>query len=265
MDRIASILLMASLFMSFSTVECNGAEAPDKKLHKECLYPTICVASVDETSFGSGVIVLSKKINYEYINFFISSAHVIEKGTDYNVLLHKYEDWSTVVGVKKIKCKFYAKHKKRDLIIGAFLTKTAMPSAKINMKIKFYIGTKLFRIGCGLGDVPRLEYGIVSAPIMKKGGPATLNTVRTSIQTVPGDSGGPVFDRKYQVVGVTKAIKYYRSQLIFGTGYIVPITDLGKWSNENNKRFHFLWEDRVIPTMFYYRMYLLDSHKVTSK
>lgn len=98
-----------------------------------------------------------------------------------------------------------------------------MPVADINVKEKLYIGNKVMKIGCGLGEEMRIDYGCITSldsKIMK-------GRWRTSIFCVPGDSGGPVF-HKNKVVGIVQAIRYMNTEEHVRTpiphiSYIIPL------------------------------------------
>ncbi len=68
---------------------------PDKKLHKQCLYPTVKVTPNTRHSYGTGIIVRSVKIKEgEYHNVFITCAHVADSTEQYVVKVYEYKNWS---------------------------------------------------------------------------------------------------------------------------------------------------------------------------
>jgi len=238
-------------FFIFLALFCTTSQAnePDRKLHIKCLYPTIQVFSESKKSFGSGVIVKSIKISpQEYHNVFITAAHVVDENFFYQVKVFEYEDWSTLIKTHSYKCVFYATEYDRDLAVGMFVTDKAMPVANIDMNYKFYIGSDVFRIGCGLGDEPRLDLGKLTSLRSKL---STTNhwLLRTSIHTTPGDSGGPLFNSCYKVIGIARSIRIWNGHVFFNISHYVPITSLKEWSESEKGVYDFVWQNQPLPSI----------------
>src|SRR5581483_2022982 len=162
--------------------QTHGGEI-DKKLHKNCIYPTVLVTRANDGGYGSGVIVRSEKVDNIYKNVFLTCAHIIDTAKpDYEVKQFIYEDWSQVKEIKSFPATFAGYNTDMDIAIGVFVSDTEMPTAELDFQPKIFIGNELFRIGCGLGDEPRLDYGKLTN--YKKG---VKPLFRTSIMTVPGD------------------------------------------------------------------------------
>lgn len=210
----------------------------DKKLHQQCLYPTIYIGNVAKDSYGSGVIVRSDKVgDNEYKNVFITCNHLFNQGdyTGYEIKEYLYEDWSQVKETKTYPCYVYGTNPEFDIAVGVFYSDKEMPVAKVNFDAKYYIGSEIFRIGCGLGDEPRLDYGRITG--YKKN--AQKPSIRTSIHTIPGDSGSPVF-QNYEVVGIMVSIRSLRNIPIFGISYTIPSERFKVWSEKRGNAFNFL-------------------------
>jgi len=234
------ILLFFCTLLSFS----YGGEV-DKKLHQECLYPTVYVGRADGSGYGSGVIVRSDKVNDTlYKNVFISCAHLVDDSTlDYEIKQYIYEDWSQVKDVKSYPAVFFAYNRDMDIAIGVFYSNKAMPVAKLDFEPKLFIGNEVFRIGCGLGDEPRLDYGRLTS--YKK---SPKPTFRTSVMTVPGDSGSPLF-HDYKVVGIMVSIRSFRNLPVFTISYAVPLERFKQWNTANNDDLDFGWTTKPLPEM----------------
>lgn len=236
------------LFFFFSSITLAGT--PDKDLHQKCLYPSIYVGRADRASYGSGVIVKSEKVDDKtYKNVFMSCAHLEQPNYfDYEVRQIIYENWSEVKETKIYPAFFYAVNRELDLSIGVFLSEEEMPVAKPDFEPKLFIGNEVFRIGCGLGDEPRLDYGKITQ--IKKN--LFKPFFRTSVHTVPGDSGSPLF-HDYKLIGIMVSIRNYKNTPVFGISYAIPVERFKAWSKENNDALDFAWANKELPKMpFYY-------------
>lgn len=256
-------IILGLALLVLAPIPSSALASPDIPLHERCLYPTIKVTPKSKDSYGTGVIVRSTKVaEGVYRNVFLSCAHISDHNDPYVVRVFEYENWSTIKRIKSYPCVFYGKDNNRDLSIGVFVTTEKMPTAEFDMGDAIYIGTEVFRIGCGLGDEPRLDYGRVTSvrtSFLKN----TLPLLRTSVQTVPGDSGGPLFN-KYKVVGIAKSIRVWNDNYIFGMSYYVPVRRLVEWSNESDNVFHFAWEaNRDLPTIPFWILDFQSKYQIT--
>jgi S1-C subfamily serine protease len=212
------------------------SDEPDEKLHKECLYPTVGIGSEcnlyqrtfegKSPAYGSGVIVRSEKHKDHYHNVVISCEHVITGRHEVKVRVGQYKDWSTFVDWKDYPAIIVSHDAELDLSVLLFTSKKKMPVAKLGLDSKLYIGSDVFHIGAGLGDQPRLDYGKVTSvnsklSLMKRAG------IRVNCFMVPGDSGGPLFNSKNEVIGFSQALRSVQSG--FGTrflgnfGFAIPL------------------------------------------
>jgi S1-C subfamily serine protease len=230
-------LILLFFCTSIGTNRVNAGEV-DKKLHKECLYPTVYVGRADGHGSGSGVVVRSEKVeDHLYKNVFITCAHIFDANyKDYEVREFIYEDWSQIKGIKSFPSTFVSFDTELDLGIGVFFSDHEMPIAQLNFEPKLFIGNEIFRIGCGLGDEPRLDYGKLTS--YKK---LPKEVFRTSVMTVPGDSGGPLFHEN-KVIGIIVSIRAMRGQPVFGISHAVPLKMFKKWSEANNNNLDFAWD-----------------------
>jgi S1-C subfamily serine protease len=227
------LLLFFCTFVSF-----GHAGEVDKKLHTDCLYPTIYVGLANKGGYGSGVIVRSeKKDDSTYRNVFITCAHLVDSSDlDYEVKQFTYENWSQVKDVKSYPAAFVAYNRDLDIAIGVFESSEEMPTAQLDFEPKIFIGNEVYRIGCGLGDEPRLDYGKLTA---FKRGPKP--SIRTSVMTVPGDSGSPLFHEN-KVIGIMVSIRSFRNLPVFNISYAVPLERFKTWDSANNNNLSFPWD-----------------------
>ena len=241
------------IFFSFLLPNCLG-DAPDEDLHLKCLYPTVNIIAKDNSVTGSGVIVKSVKMNEnEYFNILLTAAHVVRGYEQYTVNVFEYEDWSNLNKTKSYSLVFYAKDPYRDMAIGAFITSEKMPVASIDMQSKFYIGNEILHVGCGAADAPRIDYGKITS-IFKNINDKKFSRFRTSVHTVPGDSGGPLFSNKYKLIGIAESLRVWSNIPLFNVSFYTPITYLRDWSNEENGAFDFVWKESALPKMIFWEL-----------
>lgn len=232
--------LLIPAIVLFFTARLFAGE-PDKEFHEKCLYPTIMVQvkenMMHQRGSGSGVIFKShrmekeveeckeeskKETKVEYLNFALTCSHVVSCSIQtplfpvpakYVVKKANYKDWSTFVDYTTYDCEVVHKDPDSDWAVIAFVTEEKMPIADLAIDTKLYIGNDIFRIGCGLGDSMRVDYGkITSTNFTIKD--FVKDVYRMSIPTISGDSGGPVFHKTedgYKVVGLAQAIRSMKS------------------------------------------------------
>ena len=226
------------------------AGKPDKQIHEKCLYPTVMLFGPNVNAAGTGVIIKSvKQKDDTYLNLVATCAHIIKKTPaefepqeenklpkmikppryEYLVAVGKYKDWSRLVGADNYQCTVHAVDEAKDVALLTFVSKDQLYVAELDFHPKLYISNKICHIGCGMGDPFRLDFGRITA---LDGGigelPEMKNTYRTSIPTIPGDSGGPVF-HKYKLIGITQAVRTIQtgpiSQVpIFHMSYVIPLS-----------------------------------------
>lgn len=236
-----------TLFIFFILIGFSQAGEVDEKLHQKCLYPTVYVGRADQSGYGSGVVVRSEKITDSlYKNVFITCAHLIDDSVlDYEIKQYVYEDWSQVKEVKNYPAIFFGYNHALDIAIGVFYSDQEIPTANLDFEPKLFIGNEVFRIGCGLGDDPRLDYGKLTA--YKK---TPKPTFRTSVMTVPGDSGSPLF-HNYKVVGIVVSVRSFRNLPVFAISYAIPLERFKTWNDMYNDDLSFAWTDKKLPEMVF--------------
>lgn len=230
---------------------------PDKKLHSDCIYPTLMVTN-SRGSQGTGVIIRSDKIKDDlYHNVLLSCKHILpDQSTKLEVHQIIYKDWSKALGTKTYPARIYAQNKIMDLSIILFSSKEQMPVATLNLNPNLYIGNEVYRVGCGHESESRLDYGKITSLSTNVNGIDDL--VRTSIYTIKGDSGGPVYEN-YQVVGVTIAIFMAdkdTKEAFNSISYFMPVSKLIEWDKELQGTIGFAYKKEPLPVMDYFLLHL---------
>ena len=258
------LILFGSLLMLIAEPSRISSAELDKKLHSQCIYPTVIIK--DPNGSGSGVIVRSEKVGDEYRNVVLTCGHTFfasfaRNNWNCEVGVGDYTEWSTFLGFKMHDAKIYGFDKDLDVGIVVFSSKERMPTAKINFKKKLYISNDVFHIGCGLGEETRIDYGKVTSLCGEVQG-LMKNTIRTNVFTVPGDSGGPLF-RGYEVVGLAQAIRNVRMGWniypTFNISFYIPVSRLKTW-NEKINTVGFSYKDEAMPVLPYLMMEI-ESYK----
>ena len=252
-------LIIAATLLTTSV--CQAGE-PDKDLHNKCIYPTVMLTGTNPhyTGTGTGVIVKSKKRGKGYINYVFTCAHVLTKTPaqiiesdeevkegeepippkvvpakyEYVVKVAVYEDWSLIKEIKSYPCHVIhvENGSSKDIALVTFQTDKKMPCAEISLNPKLYIGNKICRVGCGLQEPFRVDFGMITSLNSSTGRPIvyTRNLYRTSIMTMPGDSGGPVYHEN-KLFAIAQLIRGMTTQAgpfetkvpVFHMSYVIPI------------------------------------------
>lgn len=234
-----TISIITLFIFSFVVV----AGEPDKKLHDQCIYPTVMIQNKINKHTGSGVILKSIKKEKKFENLAITCSHFLvqpimlplpllmakdEKKEPIKCIIYigQYENWSKLSKISQLEGTIVYINRIQDIALIKFETDKVMPVAQIEKKPKLYIGNDVLRVGCGLGEPFRVDYGKVTS-LQDSIGKIRPNTIRTSILTVPGDSGGPVY-HEYKLIGVAQFIRslenYQDSESpVFHMSYVIPI------------------------------------------
>jgi S1-C subfamily serine protease len=262
--------LLIALCIALTCPSIIFSEEPDKKLHNRCLYPTVFVKrsaifgeTVRDAGGGSGVIIRSEKVGDEYHNAIITCDHVMSKSTipginyRFDIKVPIYKDWSQLVGYSSHPSVVYATNSEKDMAIVLFKSKRQLPTANILFNPKLYIGTKIFKIGHGLGDSARLDLGVITSLEDKDG------LIRLSALTVPGDSGGGIY-YNYNLIGIARSIRILGGQYVFKMAYMTPMKSLKIWNDEVKDLVGFAFDKQkkmpVIPfARLNFREYKFDS------
>jgi S1-C subfamily serine protease len=245
------IIVLAVLFLS---VNLYAGEV-DKELHEKCIYPTVMLIGnspcpLHHKGVGSGVIVKSVEKDKKWHNFVFTVAHnmeetpehecaavegVLEAAYYYEIQVGIYENWSLLKDVESYPCEVLYDNDESDLALLKFISNKKMPVAEIDLELKLYIGNDVCRMGCGLGEPFRIDFGkITSLPgAIGRRNPAMKDTYRISAPTIQGDSGGPVYhDNK--LLGLAEAIAAISSgplskpSPICHIVYVIPISNFMK-------------------------------------
>lgn len=232
------------LILTLSITSTVFSAEPDEKLHNQCLYPTVLIAT-NEGSMGTGTIVRSDKIaENEYHNIVLTCNHLISSNPKvlYRVYKGQYKNWSELEKTVYYPALVYDKNSTIDTAVLCFITTTKMPVAVLGTDVKSYIGTDVFKIGCGGEEQFRLDYGKITMFHANRAPSDSVirDLTRHTAYTLPGDSGGPVF-QEYKLIGITNSIKIItnpidsQSKMILGDiAFFIPLKSVVDWNKQEH-------------------------------
>jgi S1-C subfamily serine protease len=226
----------------------------DAQLHNNVIYPTVRVNSPDTRTSGSGVIVRSEPCDGGYRNVVLTCAHVVNSpDLDYFVDCGNYLQ-SRFLGWKSFPAVVYDQDDSRDVAVLLFVSEYPVRSAEVQFGFESYIGNSISHVGCGLGEQPRLERGFISG-LDSKSMEHLSRVTRTSMHSIPGDSGGPVFYEQ-QLIGLLQSIKVTNvsgnQTWLPNISMVIPIDEVEKWDERRNHDLGFIHkrESRLPSTPF---------------
>jgi hypothetical protein len=135
-----------------------------------------------------------------------------------------YTNWSTCSGFFDYDGEIVVLNREKDISLLKFKKTILLPAAEIHPNTKLFIGNDILRVGYGLYETARIDYGkITGMPDSIAVVELVKGTYRTSVQSVNGDSGGPVF-HEHKLIGVMQALKMTSNNLIvFHMSYVIPM------------------------------------------
>ena len=154
---------------------------------------------------GSGFIVSPDGV-------ILTNAHVVNGATEVTVkLTDKREFKAKVTGVDK----------PSDVAVLKIDAKN-LPTVKLDQADDVRVGEWVLAIGSPYGFENTVTSGIVSAKSRTLPGDSYVPFIQTDVAVNPGNSGGPLFNMKGEVIGINSQI-YSRSGGYQGLSFAVPI------------------------------------------
>ena len=167
------------------------------------------------TSTGTGFIITED-------GYVVTNYHVVEGASKIFVNTHEGEEFAAVL---------VGQDKTNDVAVLKMEDAANLPCVTLGSSTDLAVGDQVVAIGNPLGDLTStLTVGYVSAKDrdVTTEGP-TINMIQTDAAINSGNSGGPLFNMKGEVVGITTA-KYSGSSssgaTIEGIGFAIPIDDV---------------------------------------
>ena len=163
---------------------------------------------------GSGFIVRPDGV-------ILTNAHVVAGASDVTVkLTDKREFKAKVVGIDK----------PTDVAVLK-IDATDLPTVKIGNPGNIKVGEWVLAIGSPYGFENSVTAGIVSAKYRALPGDSYVPFIQTDVAVNPGNSGGPLFNMKGEVVGINSQI-YTRSGGYQGLSFAIPVDVAARVENQ---------------------------------
>jgi len=154
---------------------------------------------------GSGFIVSPDGI-------ILTNAHVVDGASNVNVkLTDKREFTAKVIGVDK----------PSDVAVLKIVAKN-LPTVKLDPADDVKVGEWVVAIGSPYGFENTVTSGIISAKSRTLPGDSYVPFIQTDVAVNPGNSGGPLFNMKGEVVGINSQI-FTHSGGYQGLSFAIPI------------------------------------------
>jgi serine protease Do len=173
----------------------------------------------DAHSLGSGFIVSANGL-------ILTNAHVVDGADEIKVKLHdRTEKDAKVIGIDK----------QTDVALLK-IDATNLPAVKIGNSEKIEVGEWVLAIGSPFSMEYTATHGIVSA-LGRQLDSNYVPFIQTDVPVNPGNSGGPLFNMRGEVVGINSQI-YSRTGGFMGLSFAIPINiarDVQKQLETNGK------------------------------
>lgn len=222
-----------------------------KDVLENCMKSCVCINNKEFGSSGSGVIVKSKKVGDKFCNIMLSSAHIF--CCDYRLCKSGYVVKIPIINNHKILfykeelCYVQSILEDYDISVLIFYTDEELQCSSIDFNENLKFNDRIMKMGYGLGDDLRIDYGYITQLNMDLD--SCKNLHRTNAFAIFGDSGGPVF-KNNKLVAITQGIKNYDGSPIYNISYICPINNLLFWSEIEN--IDYCYENKEIPKISKY-------------
>src|SRR5947209_4654479 len=159
----------------------------------------------ESRSLGSGFIISQD-------GYVLTNAHVVEGADEINVKLNDKREF---------KAKVIGSDKRTDIALIK-IDATGLPAVKFGDPNKLKVGEWVIAIGSPFGFENSVTAGIVSAKGRSLPQENFVPFIQTDVAVNPGNSGGPLFNLRGEVVGINSAI-YSRTGGFMGLSFAIPI------------------------------------------
>ncbi|WMI70258.1 S1C family serine protease [Mangrovimonas sp. YM274] len=189
------------IILSFdkATMSCLSENGRDKDMYLK-IYPTYDEASNSLTtewkSSGTGFFIDKK-------GYLVTNYHVVNEGNVFEVDL-------TIKGkTKSYEAEIISTDRQNDLAILKITSSDFEPLDNLNYNFNTNIqdvGSSVFALGYPLTQIMGNEIKFTDGKISSKSGfQGDITTYQISVPIQPGNSGGPLFDEKGNLVGITSS------------------------------------------------------------
>ncbi|MCC7080179.1 MAG: DegQ family serine endoprotease [Burkholderiales bacterium] len=159
----------------------------------------------ESQSLGSGFIISAD-------GYVLTNAHVVEAADEITVKLNDKREF---------KAKVIGSDRKTDIALLK-IDATGLPAVQIGDPSKVKVGEWVIAIGSPFGFESTVTAGIVSAKGRSLPQENFVPFIQTDVAVNPGNSGGPLFNLRGEVIGVNSQI-YSRTGGFMGLSFAIPI------------------------------------------
>jgi len=178
---------------------------PFNEFFRRFMPPNPGPRDFDSQSLGSGFIISAD-------GYVLTNAHVIESADEITVKLNDKREF---------KAKLIGTDRKTDVALLK-IDATGLPSVRIGDPSKLRVGEWVVAIGSPFGFENTVTAGIVSAKGRNLPQENFVPFIQTDVAVNPGNSGGPLFNLRGEVVGINSQI-YSRTGGFMGLSFAIPI------------------------------------------
>jgi serine protease Do len=157
-------------------------------------------------SLGSGVIISAD-------GYIVTNNHVVEEAEEIRVRCTNHEEYDA---------KIIGRDPKTDVALIKIEPRNGLTFIKFGNSEKLRVGEWVVAIGNPFGFENTVTTGIVSGKGRTIGGGPYENFIQTDASINMGNSGGPLFDLKGELVGINTAI-FSRTGGNIGLGFAIPV------------------------------------------
>ncbi len=194
----------------------NGDGLTPGQLYVQCVSSVVAVTaqSGNGVSYGSGFLISED-------GYVVSNYHVVDGGSRFTVITHDGTEYAA---------ELVGQVSSNDISLLK-IEATGLSYARLGHSDDLIVGDQVVAIGNPLGELTStLTVGYISAKdrtVTTDG--SLLNMLQTDAAINSGNSGGPLFNMKGEVVGITTA-KYSGTTSsgasIEGIGFAIPVDDV---------------------------------------
>ena len=163
-------------------------------------------------SCGTGCIIDKRGI-------ILTSAHVVDSGKNLIVTMFNGQNYEAVV-LKRF-------GENQDFVLLKINTNLKLKTVKLGDSEKIKVGQKVLAIGNPFGFNGTLTQGIISRIDFVK------NRIQTDAAINPGSSGGPLLNKKGELIGINQSIFNPDNNISnIGIGFAIPVNTIKEYLKE---------------------------------
>ena len=208
MKKLLTLILMSLTLPSFAF---DREEHTIISLYKKINPAIVCIDSQIKKgmSCGTGCII-------DKSGLILTSAHVIDSGKNIVVTMFNGQNYDAKV-VKRF-------DENDDIVILKISAPMELKTVKFGNSEKIKVGQKVLAIGNPFGFNGTLTQGIISRIDYVK------NRIQTDAAINPGSSGGPLLNKKGEIIGINQAIFNPDNNISnIGIGFAIPINSIKEY------------------------------------